>query len=160
MKINAPITVALLDAAPVDSWLVEDYGYSTKTIFRKQADGTWLPGGRNRFGHSSQVMVSGAQLLKVTQTLHHPGLVKITGHRVIPPHPEMWWHWFCKVDGCSDESVGYFDLSVAQFHARKHLEYHAEAQSEVATWARCVTCGQSLPLADLAKHYARSECVA
>lgn len=151
-----PLSALALDSAPVDSWLVESYGPSIKTIFDKQANGTWLSRGSNHgFGYSSNAMANVPHVLgPVEQTLHHPGLIKIVGKRVVPIDVELWWRWECQVPDCGDGSVSYFDPAVAHDSARKHLEYHAESGSSLATWSACVNCGESFPLADLAAHYA------
>lgn len=117
------ITHADLEAAPVGSQLVRDYGHGVKHVLHKEADGFWHP--RYRWGCDFyRLLAADVDLSRGPKvTLHHPAPVRVrsvwNGWR-----GERWWFWTCT--GCIDGVGPFRDPGLCHDLAREHVKGHAE----------------------------------
>ena len=140
------ITIDDLNAAPVGSRLVRDYGRGVKTIMRKRDDQRWqwrLAGTTDISSASAQSLVGN---ILCRSTLHHPAPVRVTG-RTLADGVTVW-SWRCQV--CDEQSVFWQSSAFTHDHARLHQHRLSEP---TRPHAACVHCGIRLPGDLLDAHY-------
>lgn len=135
MKITAPVTVELLDAAPVGSRVIFDYDRDTsdgKAVYRRAVDG-WLLTSLNG-KHQVSSPVRSASIASSWRT--HSGRT-----RILPPRqsaPIRVWSWTAtfgrpfyswRCNTCEDFDVCYYNSQDAHTAGRAHAKGHVEVES-------------------------------
>lgn len=120
------ITLKVLQAAPVGSRAVFDFGHGVKTVLHKVTATTWeygkvdkiLPG----YQVSAEALANGHKDRPVT--IHQPAPVRIHQWRVDRKGP-WWFTRYCRL--CGDFDMFEADGNAAHTDARNHARTHAQA---------------------------------
>lgn len=138
MKITAPVTVELLDAAPVGSRIIFDWeeGSSSKAIYRK-VEGGWSLTNLN--GRHEHFLPATAEIL-VNSWAGHTGMAR-GRTRILPPRqpaPIRIWSWTAtlgrsfyswRCNTCGDFDVCFLNSQAAHTAGRAHAKGHVEVES-------------------------------